>query len=352
VTVVDLHPEDLLDKDSRDELTDDELVRLEAHLARCAACRAERVLRLDFAAELEGDDRPSAILGLVQGALKNADADARAKAEAEARAAAAATLAAEAKAKAETDAAADRDVQLAVIPGLRRRPRRTAVVLLFAAAILAASAAGATGVTNRVWQRLSGTPQEATHVEPNAVLPSPTMLATSPRDLAPALVPTPPEPVLAEVDPAPAPKASLHPVSFAPSPPSALPSPSPSSASAMFDAANSARRAGDTAAALALYDGLERQFPASREARLANATTARLLLDQGNANGAVARYDRYLASGAGELREEAMAGRATALERLGREEEEARAWALLLATYPRTPYAAHARARVGRSLSQ
>jgi hypothetical protein len=120
----------------------------------------------------------------------------------------------------------------------------------------------------------------------------------------------------------------------------------------MFDAANAARRSGDTTGALALYDALERQHPTSREARLANATTARLLLDQGNAAGAVRRFDAYLASGAAELREEAMAGRATALERLGRDDDEARAWALLLATYPRTPYAAHARARVGRSLPQ
>jgi outer membrane protein assembly factor BamD (BamD/ComL family) len=118
----------------------------------------------------------------------------------------------------------------------------------------------------------------------------------------------------------------------------------------MFDAANAARRSGDTPAALALYDSLERQFPTSREARSAKATTARLLLDHGDLASAVARFDAYLASGAPELREEAMAGRATALERLGRDEEEARAWALLLATYPHTPYAAHARARVGRSL--
>ena len=82
MTVVDLHPEDLLDKDARGDLTADERVRLETHLGRCAACRAERVLRLDFAAELEGDDRVSALLGLVQGALKNADAEAKAEANA------------------------------------------------------------------------------------------------------------------------------------------------------------------------------------------------------------------------------------------------------------------------------
>src|SRR4051794_32733305 len=72
MTVVDLHPEELLDKDARGELTTDERARLDTHLARCAACRAERMLRMDFADELAidpRDDRPSALLGLVQGAL-------------------------------------------------------------------------------------------------------------------------------------------------------------------------------------------------------------------------------------------------------------------------------------------
>ena len=117
---------------------------------------------------------------------------------------------------------------------------------------------------------------------------------------------------------------------------------------ALFESANTARRSGDTATALARYDALEKQFPGTREARVAKATTGKLLLDRGDASGALVRFDAYLASGSSELREEAMAGRATALERLGREEEESRAWAALLATYPGTPYAAHARARVGR----
>jgi outer membrane protein assembly factor BamD (BamD/ComL family) len=123
-------------------------------------------------------------------------------------------------------------------------------------------------------------------------------------------------------------------------------------ASALFESANAARRAGDTQTALSRYDALDRQFPGTSEARLAKATTAKLLLDRGDASGALARFDSYLASGSPELREEAMAGRATALERLGRGDDESRAWASLLATYPRTPYAAHARARVGRPLPQ
>jgi outer membrane protein assembly factor BamD (BamD/ComL family) len=123
-------------------------------------------------------------------------------------------------------------------------------------------------------------------------------------------------------------------------------------AAGLFERANIARRTGDTNGALAGYDALERKFPGSREARIAKATTARLLLDRGDAAGALSRFDAYLASGSPELREEAMAGRATALERLGRGEDEARAWEALLASFPGTPYAAHAKARVGRSLAQ
>jgi hypothetical protein len=145
--------------------------------------------------------------------------------------------------------------------------------------------------------------------------------------------------------------ASAHAPAPAPAPALApAPAQVPSSAAALFDLANTARRAGDTGAALARYDALEQQFPGTPEARVAKATTGKLLLDGGDAAGALARFDAYIASGSTELREEAMAGRATALERLGREDEEARGWAALLASYPGTPYSAHAKSRVGRSL--
>ena len=41
-----------------------------------------------------------------------------------------------------------------------------------------------------------------------------------------------------------------------------------------------------------------------------------------------------------------MAGRATALEKLGRAGDARRAWESLLVLFPSTPYAAHARARL------
>ena len=65
MSVVDLHPENLLDKEIRGELDDAERQRLEAHLAQCATCRLERELRADFALELSRDSVPPEIASLV-----------------------------------------------------------------------------------------------------------------------------------------------------------------------------------------------------------------------------------------------------------------------------------------------
>jgi hypothetical protein len=93
--------------------------------------------------------------------------------------------------------------------------------------------------------------------------------------------------------------------------------------------------------------GLRQRYRGSSGHRGSKAAQAgRLLLDQGDAQGAARRFESYLASGSVELREEAMAGRATAFERLGRNDDEARAWTSLLEAYPQTPYAAHAHARL------
>ncbi|MBL8613127.1 MAG: zf-HC2 domain-containing protein, partial [Myxococcales bacterium] len=56
MSVTDLHPEDLLDREARGDLTPKERAHLDAHLAQCAACRLERAVRADFAAELDGED--------------------------------------------------------------------------------------------------------------------------------------------------------------------------------------------------------------------------------------------------------------------------------------------------------
>ena len=405
MSVVDLHPEELLDKDQRGELTDDERARLDAHLDRCAACRAEVVLRADFAAELNGFDddgvaeRPSALLDLVQGALVAAPPPVAAPAPAPVTASTDGAVAPPIDSPVAPPNSTPNAAPLVapvtpdMIPGLRRRPRGTAVVLLVAAALMAASAAGATGLTGRIWLGLRGNSQEVTHPTGGAMSKAPPVAAIGTGALgAPGAVAstvansgTPAEesdtvdttPVAEPIAPAPAvvvatsPARSVALVSAAVTTarPSALvapaapvaavapaaavtPAPAPTTASALFDSANAARRDGDTAAALARYDALDKQFPQATEARIAKATTGKLLLDRGDAAGALARFDAYLASGAHELREEAMAGRATALERLGRGDDEVRAWMALLADYPATPYAVHAKTRVARSLGR
>ena len=398
MSVVDLHPEELLDKDERGQLTADERTRLDAHLDRCAACRAEVVLRADFASELDGEDRPSALLDLVSGAL------AAPLVPATAAPLVPATAAPDAPDGSDASAGGARvDLGHEAIPGLRRRPRRTGIVLLVAAAVMAASAAGATGLTGRIWLGLRDKSQEVTHPAGGSLSgttapaaggaaathggPSGALAASSTPDpndppapiaeeVAPALtaIPaaavtavtavttaaaafaaTPAHPAALTPSPSPAVGIATSATSLpapAPAPAPVAPAPAPSSASALFDSANAARRSGDTSTALARYDALDRQFPQTAEARLSKATTGKLLLDRGDAAGALARFDAYLASGASELREEAMAGRATALERLGRGDDEVRAWAALLAAYPGTPYALHAKTRVGRSLGR
>ncbi len=344
MNVIDLHPEELLDRAARGALSQGERVRLDAHLARCTACRAEQAMRLDFADELEGDDRPSAILGLVAGALAPLRTDAACDVTQAVREAAP-SLVAERPTAVESLVEDDLDV----VPRTRRRPRRTMVTLLFAAAVLAAGVAGAATATTRVWQSLAASVQEVTHAA--AARPSSRVVATA-TAVAKApmvLVEEPPLPIL-EV---PRDAVPILAVASAPKPVAdvriaRVVAASGTTASELFDVANASRRSGDVESALARYDLLERRFPASREAQISKATTGKLLLDHGDAVHALARFDAYLATGAMELHEETMAGRASALEKLGNGEAESQAWSTLLAAYPRTPYAAHARVRVGK----
>lgn len=117
-------------------------------------------------------------------------------------------------------------------------------------------------------------------------------------------------------------------------------------AAELFAQANEARRKRDVAGARALYLELQARYPRSAEASTSYVTLGRLELDHGRSSAALAQYDRYLASGSTELREDALAGRASALESLGRGEEEKRAWQALLAAYPTSLFAPHARQRL------
>jgi outer membrane protein assembly factor BamD (BamD/ComL family) len=114
----------------------------------------------------------------------------------------------------------------------------------------------------------------------------------------------------------------------------------------LFETASEARRRGDYGQVLDVDRDLEARYPTSREAQVLRAIVGRVLLDRGDPTGALARFESYLAAGGGDLSEEALLGKATAFDRLGRNDEAARAWSALVAAFPDTPYAAHAKARL------
>jgi TolA-binding protein len=118
------------------------------------------------------------------------------------------------------------------------------------------------------------------------------------------------------------------------------------SASKLFGEANQARRSGDIGRASGLYHLLQDQFPSSPEAELSRVTLALLLLDSGDAQGALSGFERYLAGSSRALEAEALVGRARALGRLGRRDLEAAAWREVQRKYPRSIYGRQASERL------
>lgn len=240
---------------------------------------------------------------------------------------------------------------------LRSRPTSSRRWVLLAAAMFALSAAAATAV----FVTRDGRDGRDAH-SPGAQPP----VEAVPRSAAPRS--DPPETTPAErVAPAPSgPLAPDMPSLDVSALPSALPSPAPSAgpsahkplttqgtpdpsektAAELFAMANDARRGRNIPTSRSLYVALQTAYPRSVEAVTSFVTLGRLELDSGRSNDALVQFDRYLAAGATELREDAMAGRASALESLGRRDDEKHAWEALLGAYPRSLFAPHARQRL------
>ena len=237
-------------------------------------------------------------------------------------------------------AGADREAE----PKLRWTLARAAAVV--AAVVLAAGTAAAIGVTG--WKVLSEKLAEQ-HDEPAA---APAPAATRHRRARPA----PSEPIgdapLGVGAPGPLDDPSAHaPERARPRPRRATPvpqAPAPASAAELFARANGARRSGRYDEAVRTYRELARAHAGSREEVLSRVTLGDLLLTRlGDARGALASFDHYLASSpSGTLAEEALVGRALALGRLGRSSEERRAWEELLRRHPNSVHVARARRRL------
>jgi TolA-binding protein len=323
--VVDLHPEELLERDVLGELDDVERQRLQAHLDRCATCRFERQLRADFSADLDATDIALPPFGLAADVLARASGP---------------TLSSRTASVPSEDAepSPQQAVPLAVplapsltMLSMRRRAVR-AVWLLSAAALLllAGGAAAAMGLGGRAWPALLG-------YAPRVSSPAAVAATSSPAPKGHVVAVAAPAPIEAQAPVVEAPLAI--PVVAHREVPEVGPQ-------QLFDAETAARRLGDYPRALALHRELAQRFPRSRAAQVSRATVGHLLLDRGNPTEALADFDAYLAAGSGNLGEEAMVGRATALDRLGRTAEASVAWRALIAAFPDTPYAAHAKARV------
>ncbi|MEN9578213.1 MAG: hypothetical protein RJA70_1222 [Pseudomonadota bacterium] len=117
------------------------------------------------------------------------------------------------------------------------------------------------------------------------------------------------------------------------------------SAEGLFSLANSARRTGDLGKALSAYDRLQSEHPASPEAHLSLVTAGKLHLRSGAARAALRQFDAYLKSG-GSLSEEALGGKAQALQQLGLAGQERVVWEKLLMRFPRSVYLPSAKRRL------
>src|ERR1700722_13398457 len=301
MSITDLHPENLLDKEIRGDLASADRQRLEAHLAGCATCRFERQARAEFALELSRDGLAPDLAALVETVAKQGG----------------------------------REPQVRV---RSPRARRAQVILLSVAATLTivvgafASTEGGRRVLAPFFVRAAAS---TTYDEGASAVPSGRPHA-SPR----ANIVAPPTP---EALPSAA-TTSLE-SSVAPVPDAPVGSASTESAASFFGAEAEARRLGDLAKVLELHAKLVARSPDSHETQASRMVVAHMLLDRGDAGRALSAFDAYLRAGSGELREDAFAGRATALERLGRNEDARQAWMTLLDRYPGTAYAAYARAR-------
>lgn len=119
------------------------------------------------------------------------------------------------------------------------------------------------------------------------------------------------------------------------------------SASDLFRAAGAARAARRTKEAAQLYLRLARLYPHSAEAELSHVSLGRLWLDDGKAAKALAAFDAYLRlPDASPMEHEALAGRALALQALGKPRLELEAWKALVQKHPDTLLKSRAMVRI------
>lgn len=283
---------ELVLRDRAGELSSGERTALDAHLASCEPCRFMRALGQDFEAEARLEAGDGERIAALSKAARGWANDARER-----------------------------------VSAVHERPsRRRAPVWALAAAAAFVALGASAGIRSFI---ADTTPDVA--VTPRVELSAPK------REVAPSATQAE-----AKAEPAPAKLAEMTPVDSKPRAASV-----DESARTLFQRANEARRLGEAPRAVALYRKLIARFPASAEATLSQVRLGGMLLEQGDGRGALSHFDRYLAQQpGGALSPEALYGRGRALAGLGRSTEESRVWTRLLADFPKSPYAGHARRRL------
>jgi tetratricopeptide (TPR) repeat protein len=294
MATTDEHPEVLVDRALAGELGKAERGVLDVHLSSCSAC----ALHLAMGTRLR-DGTPATARDQDLNRLAIAGALARAQ---------------------------SRD-------GGRRWAGRTGWMWLRAAAAGVVLAGGLAAAA--VSLRTSRAPRTAA-VPTRAAAPVARHLAPAAAVEPEAAVAPPPGPVIA---------ASSRPEPSQERPSQERPAKLGPSAALLFARASDLRHQGRVDQAIDTYRALQRRFPRTREANLSLALAGRLQLDRDRPAQALTDFDRYLRVDA-EVAEEALAGRAEALHRLGRRREETAAWRSLVTRFPGSIYSERARSRL------
>ncbi len=330
MSIVGLHPEDLFDKLVNGELSPSDQERLRQHLEACDVCRFEYAARQDFLAEALSPALRAPPVTLLRPLV------------------------------------AEPEVPLRIAGSVAQRRRARFILLgLAAAAVVTASGALAARMAgNGTWpglQSMFSEPTVKSALRTSGRISAPSKPAVAPQPEAPAATPSTDPSPLASSSRMGAPPRELRPersVSPGAGRPAAKAQPLSdsavhdsraqelSSAAQLFADANEARRAGDIGRASKLYHLLQQQYAGSGEAELSRVTLALLLLDTGDARGALVGFESYLAGGLRGLEAEALVGRARALGRLGRTDAEAAAWQEVRRKYPRSIYGRQATERL------
>jgi TolA-binding protein len=312
-----LCPDDLLAQARAGTLGAAERAKLSLHLQRCASCRATWQLGQDFDAVLAAR-------------------------------------------------AGDDQIAARIAARLTAKPRRRWFPYAAAAAALLTGSVAAAAVVPGVWQALATAVGAVPTEHENGAKPLPAgaqrgIIAERAPSASTASADVTAQPSAAVAEPKPeAPKASGGPAAErgndAPAVDersaqerSAEGSAPEHSAAELFAQGNVDRRNGKETEARAAYRKLQQHFPASVEAKVSLVSLGRLERAS-NPAAALRLFDAYLAQSAHTtLAEEALFGRASSLQALGRAEQEQATWRELLRRFPSSVYAERAQARLSSS---